>query len=101
LPIGAAGNRVFYLREGKLWSRQLNASKGQWIDEPKLEVADAAWADVTPSGITAYLPADDKGTPAWVDGRGRKVADLPVPEGETVGVGLSRNGDVLLTRREE
>jgi hypothetical protein len=101
LPIGAAGNRVFYLREGKLWSQELNARKGQWVDEPKLEVAGAAWADVSPSGMIAYLPADDKGRPAWVDRRGRKIADLPVPEGETVAVGLSRNGDVLLTRREE
>jgi hypothetical protein len=101
LPVGASGDRVFYLREGKLWSQRLNAPKGRWVDDPKLEVAGAAWADVTPSGIVAYLPADDKGRPAWVDRYGRKIADLPVPEGETVGVGLSRNGDVLLTRRED
>src|SRR5262249_18506256 len=53
-----------------------------------------------PSGIFMYLPAEDQSGPMWVDRGGRKISDLPIPAGNTLGVALSRNGDVLVTRWE-
>jgi Tol biopolymer transport system component len=101
LPVGAAGDRVFYLRDGKLWSQRLNVRKAQWAAEPRIEAAGASWADVIPAGMFTYLPTETKGRPVWLDRRGRKLGDVPTPEGNTLGVGLARTGDVLVTRRED
>jgi Tol biopolymer transport system component len=101
LAVAAAGDRVFYLRDQKLWSQRLNAGIGQWVDQPRLEVASATWADVTTSGMIAYMPADDIGRPVWLDRQGRKIADLPLPPGNFLAVALSRNGDVLASRRDD
>jgi hypothetical protein len=72
-----------------LCSRRLDVAKGQWIDDERLEVTGVEWASVTASGVVTYLPAAAKARPAWVDRQGRKLADLPVPEGEILGVDLS------------
>ena len=100
-PVGAVGDRVFYVRENKLWSRWLNVEKGQWSSEPQIEIAGVSWAKVTSTGVVLYLPLPGTGRPAWVDRQGRKLGDVPVPEGEIIGVGLSRDGTVLVTRQEE
>jgi len=100
-PVGAVGDRVYYLRNEKLWSQRLNARKGEWVDAPKLEADNASWAGVTPSGHLWYLPAEHKTRPIWTDRRGKKLSELPIPEGKTLAVGISKNGNVVVTRRED
>lgn len=100
-PAGAAGNRVFYVRENKLWSRRFDVRNEDWSSEPRLEIESVSWAKVTPTGVVLYMPAPPKSRPVWVDRRGRRLAEVPVPEGDTIGVGVSRGGTALVTRYEE
>lgn len=99
-PAGAARSRVFYVRENKLWSRLFDVRKEDWSSEPRLEIESVSWATVTPTGVVLYMPMPPKSRPIWVDRHGRMLGEAPVPEGDTIGVGVSRDGTALVTRYE-
>lgn len=100
-PVGMAGGRLYYQREDKLWSRRLNPHTGQWLDQERLEVAGAAWAQVTREGVITYMPPGGKGRAAWVDRQGRKLSDVPIPEGSMAAVAMSPGGTALVTGRDD
>lgn len=100
VPTGAAGDRIYYIQEDKLWSRRLNVNRGEWIGERRVEIDGVRWAKVHAGGLI-YAPLRSKWRPAWVDRAGRQLADLPVPEGRIIGVGLSPDGKAFVTRYEE
>lgn len=101
VPVGAVEDRVYFVRESKLWSRRFDGASAQWNGDARLEVSGVRWAHVTPSGVVTYMPAAGKGRPAWVDRQGRKISDVPVPEGFITAVGVSSDGSALVTRQEE
>src|SRR5262249_21391406 len=65
-----------------------------------VEIDGVRWAKVSPAGLV-YAPLPSKWRPAWVDRAGRKLADVPVPEGRIIGVGVSADGTAFVTRYEE
>src|SRR5262249_12524306 len=100
VPSGAVGDRIYYVQEDKLWSRRLNVARGEWMGEPRAEIDDVRWAKVSGGGLI-YAPQPSKWRPAWLNRAGLKLADLPVPEGTIIGVGVSPDGKAFVTRYEE
>lgn len=100
-PVGTVGDWLYFLQEGNLWSRRLDPAKAQWLTEPKLEAAGVNWAQVTSRGAITYSPAGGKNRAVWVDRQGRKLSDVPVPEGRITGVAVSPGGAALVIRLED
>ncbi|MDQ6760073.1 MAG: protein kinase [Acidobacteriota bacterium] len=103
LAVGASRDRIFYVRDRKLWSQPLNVRTGKWTAVPKVEASDVAWSQVSSSGMFLYAPTlKDNARALWISREGSTLSQVPVPEGGLLGVGVSPDGETaFVTRRED
>ncbi len=101
----AGGDRLFYLRNGRLLGRKFNLTKSEWSGEetqasPELTMSGFA---LSGTGVLVHWPlSQNAGKPTWVDRTGRALGELAIEGKDVVGLALSNDGrHAVFAKRED